>query len=71
MIVNAMSSSEKPQLCVFTGGYDKVVKRWDIVSQTLTGSAASETVINALAADQHGNVFVAGSFGYLIKFGFE
>uniref|UniRef100_A0A1B6LR36 WD repeat-containing protein 55 homolog n=1 Tax=Graphocephala atropunctata TaxID=36148 RepID=A0A1B6LR36_9HEMI len=64
MIVNTLCFVDTT---VFSGGYDKVVKRWDILTQQCTATAELETVINTLAATHPGSVYVGGAFGYMAK----
>lgn len=72
MIVNAMCCVEVPQLTIFTGGYDRIVKRWDLQSQSCTGSSQVETVVNALAScPTADSVYVSGEAGYLTRIDFK
>ncbi|KAG8275468.1 hypothetical protein J6590_085372 [Homalodisca vitripennis] len=68
MIVNTLCFVDTT---VFSGGYDKVVKRWDVLTQQCTATAELETVINTLTATQPGTVYVGGAFGYLSKIDFQ
>lgn len=65
--MNALSCTIEPQPTIFSGGYDKVVKRWDVLSQQCSGSIETDIVINALAANHQGSVYIGGGFGFIAK----
>lgn len=69
MIINAMCISKDGRY-VFTGGYDRVVKRWDLESPAesgVTGEFSTEPVISSLCAGDKGQIYVGGTAGYLVR----
>lgn len=71
MIVNALASVDSPAPTIFSGGYDKNIKRSDVKTQQNTGTAEVDTVVNALAAADINSVYVGGVVGYLAQVNFK
>ena len=65
MIVNALCTADEPSATIFSGGYDCVVKRWDVETKKCTASVTIDAVVNALATGNSGTVYVGDALGYI------
>ena len=69
MVIQAMCISLDGRY-VFTGGYDRVVKRWDLATPAasgVTGEFHAETAISSMCAGEKGQIYVGGTAGYLVR----
>lgn len=69
MIIQAMCISLDGRY-VFTGGYDRVVKRWDLATPAesgVTGEFSTEPVISSMCAAEKNTIYVGGTAGYLVR----
>lgn len=67
LIVNAMCCKEEPNPTIYSGGYDKTVKSWDLETQKSKDSIELDTCINFLCDGPAGHVYVGGINGYLAR----
>ncbi|XP_034250433.1 myosin heavy chain kinase B [Thrips palmi] len=69
MIIQAMCISKDGRY-VFTGGYDRCVRRWDLDTPResgVTGEFNTEPVVSSLCAGEKGQIYVGGTAGYLVR----
>lgn len=53
----------------FSGGWDKLLKRWTIKNNCPTneGSVDVDVVINAIVCGENGQIYVGGADGHLVR----
>lgn len=69
MVIQAMCFSRDGRY-VFTGGYDRVVKRWDLQTPAesgVTGEYSTDPVISSMCAGDKSQIYVGGTAGYLVR----
>jgi len=71
LIINAICGiSEEDNKYLFTGGWDKVLKKWKLVNEStiqLIGSCPVEVVITALTSGPNGEIYVGGDDGRIFR----
>ncbi|KAL3278489.1 hypothetical protein HHI36_013808 [Cryptolaemus montrouzieri] len=70
LIINALAgASWNNKINLFSGGWDKIVKKWMIEDKQIKneGSCNIEIVINALAIGEEGEVYAAGGDGHIVR----
>ncbi|KAF7268835.1 uncharacterized protein LOC143195514 [Rhynchophorus ferrugineus] len=70
MLINALSGVEWGEdKFLFSGGWDKVLRKWKIMNQSLSdeGSVNVDLVINAIAAGDTDQIYVGGSDGHIVR----
>ncbi|CAH1108344.1 unnamed protein product [Psylliodes chrysocephalus] len=69
-VINALAGAYwKDQHILFSGGWDKIIKKWKIDNGKLILDSSCETdiVINAITAGEQGDIYVGGSDGHIIR----
>lgn len=74
MIINTLAGTTwNNKNVLFSGGWDKTVKKWniddDIIKQD--GSCDVEIVINSIAIGDKGEIYVGGGDGHIVRIEIE
>lgn len=69
-LINALAGANwNKKDVVFSGGWDKQLKKWIIEgnSAKLFGSCETDIVINAITTGEKGEIYVGGSDGHIVR----